>query len=65
VASQAATLDWSRPVVSHCRLGWRAGMVATAFRAIGREAFNLDGGIVAWAEEGHPLEPAGAGVAEH
>lgn len=65
VASGAASLDWSRPVVFHCRLGWRAGMVATAFRAIGCDAVNLDGGIVAWAAAGLPVEPSGAGVADH
>jgi rhodanese-related sulfurtransferase len=65
VAWNAHTLDWSRPVVFHCRLGWRAGMVAHAFHAIGRRAFNLDGGMLAWHEAGLPVEPNGALVAEH
>lgn len=65
VASSAHTLDWSRPVIFHCRLGWRAGMVARAFRAIGREAYNLEGGIVAWSEAGLAVEPAGAEISAH
>jgi rhodanese-related sulfurtransferase len=65
VASSAHTLDWSRPVIFHCRLGWRAGMVAHAFRAICRDAYNLDGGIVAWAEADLPITPAGAEIAAH
>lgn len=65
VASLADSIDWSRPVVFHCRLGWRAGMVATAFRAIGRDAVNLEGGIAAWVGAGYPVEPQGAGVADH
>ncbi len=40
-------------------------MVAQAFRAIGREAYNLDGGMVAWVEAGLPIEPADAPVAAH
>lgn len=65
VAWNQHTLDWSRPVIFHCRLGWRAGMVAQAFRAIGREAYNLEGGIVAWSGSGQRIEPDGADIAAH
>ena len=65
VAWNAHTLDWSRPVVFHCRLGWRAGMVAQAFRAIGRDAYNLDGGMLAWREAGLDTKPADAPIAGH
>lgn len=65
VAWNASTIDLARPVIFHCRLGWRAGMVATAFRQIGYEAYNLDGGILAWATQGLPLVPENGTVAEH
>ena len=65
VAWNAHTIDWSVPVIFHCRLGWRAAMVTQAFRAIGREAFNLDGGMVAWAELELPITPPGSTVSPH
>ncbi len=65
IASQAQTLDRGRPVVFHCRLGARSGMVTQAFRAAGYDAYNMEGGIQAWAESGLPLSPAGGYVADH
>jgi rhodanese-related sulfurtransferase len=41
-------------------------MAARAFAGAGYEANNLEGGLVAWAGSGLPLEPDGAGtVADH
>jgi rhodanese-related sulfurtransferase len=54
-----------QPVVFQCRSGVRSLMAAQAFRAAGRKAYSLEGGLVAWDQEGLPLEPAGAGVADH
>ena len=65
IASQAQTLDRGRPVVFHCRLGARSGMVTQAFRAAGYDAYNMEGGIQAWAESGLPLAPDGGYVADH
>ena len=65
LASQAETIDRERPVVFQCRLGARAGMAAQAFRASGYQAYNMDGGLQAWAERGLPLEPDGGHVADH
>lgn len=45
------------PVVFYCRVGDRSGMAARAFRASGREAASLAGGIVAWQKNGHPMDP--------
>jgi rhodanese-related sulfurtransferase len=53
------------PIVFQCRSGVRSLMAAQAFRAAGREAYSLEGGLVAWDAEGLPVEPEGAGVAEH
>ncbi len=40
-------------------------MVANGFRRAGYDAYSIDGGITAWAEGGHPLEPDGGTVADH
>jgi rhodanese-related sulfurtransferase len=66
LASQAETIDRDRPVVFQCRIGSRAGMAAQAFRASGYDAYNLGGGIQAWADRGLPMEPEGSAyVADH
>src|SRR3712207_798468 len=65
LASQAETIDRDRPVVFHCRLGARSGLATRAFREAGWEAYNMTGGIQAWAEAGLPLEPEGGYVADH
>jgi rhodanese-related sulfurtransferase len=39
-------------------------MPAQAFRASGWEAYNLAGGLAAWTEEGHAIEPEGGTVAQ-
>jgi rhodanese-related sulfurtransferase len=66
LASQADSIDRERPVVFQCRVGARAGMAAQAFRASGYDAYNLAGGLAAWAERGLPLEPDGSAyVADH
>ncbi|HEX3317814.1 MAG TPA: rhodanese-like domain-containing protein [Solirubrobacteraceae bacterium] len=66
LSGEAASIDRETPVVFSCRVGSRSAMAAQAFRASGYDAYNLGGGLVAWAASGLPLEPAGAGyVAEH
>lgn len=61
--ARTAELGEERPIVFQCRSGLRSGMATDAFRASGREAYNLAGGIEAWAENGLPIEPAGAPIA--
>lgn len=63
--TQRAAEVGDQPVVFQCRSGVRSLMAAQAFRAAGREAYSLEGGLIAWDGEGLPLEPAGAGVADH
>jgi rhodanese-related sulfurtransferase len=65
LAEEAGSLDRDRPVVFYCRAGERSAMAAEAFRASGWDAHSMAGGLVAWAEEGHPLEPEGGEVAHH
>ena len=62
---EASNLDRTRPVVLYCRSGDRSQMAADAFRASGWDAYAMSGGLVAWSEEGLPLEPEGAEVAPH
>jgi rhodanese-related sulfurtransferase len=65
LAGEADSIDRERPVVFYCRLGQRSGMATQAFRAAGYDAYNLAGGITAWAEKGLPLDPPDGRVAEH
>lgn len=65
LASQAETIDRDQPVIFVCRMGNRSGMATQAFRASGYDAYNLRGGLAAWAEAGLPLEPEGGHVADH
>lgn len=65
LASRAEELPRDRPIVFQCRLGARSAMATEAFRASGYEAYNLTGGIAAWADSGLPLDPQGGHVAPH
>ena len=65
LASEAETLPRDRPIVFQCRLGARSAMATQAFRAAGYDAYNMQGGLSAWAERGLPLSPAGGYVADH
>ena len=57
---QAASLDKERPVVVYCRSGARAEVAAEALQASGYDAYNLEGGFLAWLERDLPSEPANA-----
>jgi rhodanese-related sulfurtransferase len=61
--AEADTLDRGRPLVFYCRGGDRSAAAAAAFRASGWEAYSIAGGLLAWAEQRLPLEPAGGEVA--
>jgi rhodanese-related sulfurtransferase len=65
IGTKAGEIDQSRPVVFYCRVGERSALAAEAFRGAGFEAYTMAGGLVAWAEDGRPLEPEGAEVAQH
>jgi rhodanese-related sulfurtransferase/SAM-dependent methyltransferase len=64
LAAAAPSIPQDRPVVFYCRSGSRSGMAADAFREAGYDAYNLAGGMVAWAERGLALEPPSGSVAE-
>jgi rhodanese-related sulfurtransferase len=63
LSAEAGSLDHTKPLVLYCRSGDRSGAAADAFAASGREAYSLEGGLVAWAEEGRPVEPEGGKIA--
>jgi rhodanese-related sulfurtransferase len=65
LSSQAASVQRESPVVFYCRVGSRSLMAAQAFRASGFDAYSLNGGLVRWRSEGHPLSPPDGYVAEH
>ncbi len=63
--ARAEELDGERPVVFYCRVGARSEMAAQAFRASGRPAHSMEGGLLRWTQEDRPLVPEGGHVAEH
>jgi rhodanese-related sulfurtransferase len=63
--SQAAgELDSAKTLVFYCRSGDRSAAAAEALVGSGREAYSMSGGLLAWAEQGLPLEPDGGSVVE-
>jgi rhodanese-related sulfurtransferase len=65
LAGRSEEIDKDKPVIFQCRLGVRSGLATQAFRAAGYDAYNMTGGIKAWAEAGLPLEPEDGTVADH
>jgi rhodanese-related sulfurtransferase len=65
VQAEADSFDRAKPLVFYCRSGDRSTLAVDAFRASGWDAYAIDGGLVAWADEGLPLEPEGGEVAHH
>ncbi|HZC13794.1 MAG TPA: rhodanese-like domain-containing protein [Thermoleophilaceae bacterium] len=63
--SEAHAIEQDRPVVFYCRMGSRSALATGAFRAAGFEAYNLDGGLLAWVDKGLPIEPENGSVAPH
>lgn len=65
LAARADDLPKDTAIVFQCRAGGRSGMAAQAFRASGYDAWSMAGGLLRWNDEGRPLVPAGAPVADH
>src|SRR6266542_752766 len=63
LTNEAESIPRDRPVIFYCRSGSRSALAAAAFRQAGWDAYNLDGGLQAWVEQGHELDPAGGEVA--
>ena len=56
-------LDAGTPVLVICRSGSRSARAAKALRGAGYEAYNVAGGMKAWAEAGQKIEPGDGFVA--
>ena len=64
LAGRSDEINKDEPTVFYCRVGNRSAMAATAFVDAGYDVTSLAGGIAAWIEEGHEIEPADGYVAE-
>jgi rhodanese-related sulfurtransferase len=58
MAGAGQDLDQSRSVAVICRSGNRSELATMMLQARGFEAYNVEGGMEAWAAEGLPLEAA-------
>lgn len=53
-----AEFDPSRRIVLHCASGGRSALAADLLQQMGyRRVAHLEGGLKAWKESGHPVEP--------
>ena len=64
LTSSAESFPRDEAIVFYCRTGNRSGMAAAAFREAGFDAYHVEGGLRAWANEGLELDPPGGEVAE-
>ena len=65
LSQEAGSLDREKPLVLYCRMGGRSSVALQAFKASGFDVHNMEGGLLAWAGKGLPLEPEGGSVADH
>jgi rhodanese-related sulfurtransferase len=65
LTAAAQELDPEQPIVFYCRSGHRSAMATQAFRASGFKAYNMSGGLLAWAAASLPLVPDNGTVADH
>lgn len=61
--ASAGELSRERPLLIYCRAGNRSAFAAEGLRSAGIEAHAIEGGALAWAERGLPLEPESGYVA--
>ncbi len=65
ISAEAPSIPPDRPVAFICLSGARSGMVASALRRAGYDAYNVTGGFAEWFAAGLPAEPEGAFVSWH
>jgi rhodanese-related sulfurtransferase len=53
---EADQLAEGQPVVLYCRSGDRSSAAVEALRASGYDAYSIEGGILAWQEQGLPVD---------
>lgn len=57
VAERLAEIPRDREILVHCKLGGRSSQAATVLAAAGYRVTNMEGGIVAWAQQIDPSLP--------
>jgi rhodanese-related sulfurtransferase len=55
LAGQVEGLEPDRPVVAVCKMGNRSEVASLMLKARGYEAYNLEGGMEEWEQEGLPF----------
>lgn len=53
--ARQSEIPTDRAIICVCRSGQRSDMVTQALSGAGFDAHNLEGGVLAWVEAGHPL----------
>jgi rhodanese-related sulfurtransferase len=56
LGAETAGIERNGPVVFYCRGGERSATAAAAFGEAGFDAHSIEGGLVAWAEAGLPMD---------
>jgi rhodanese-related sulfurtransferase len=56
LSAESAGIERNGPVVFYCRGGERSATAAAAFEESGFDAHSIEGGLVAWAQAGLPLD---------
>ena len=52
-------LEKNQPIVVYCTVGWRSGQIGAWLQSLGfTKVYNLNGGILAWANAEKPIENA-------
>jgi rhodanese-related sulfurtransferase len=64
LANNAESIPRDRPVIFYCRSGSRSALAASAFRQAGWDAYNMEGGLQEWVDQGLELEPTDGDVAQ-
>ncbi|MEZ4507845.1 MAG: rhodanese-like domain-containing protein [Thermomicrobiales bacterium] len=60
IGQRLGELDPARPLIIVCRSGRRSLLAAQQLAAIGfSDVKSMNGGLIAWAEQGHPLVATG------
>ena len=59
LANAPDALPADAPIVVVCKVGGRSAQVTAWLRSQGYDALNLDGGMLAWARAGRPMEADG------
>jgi len=55
MSGAGADLDKEKPIAIICRSGNRSELATMMFQARGFEAYNVEGGMEAWAAKGYPV----------